>query len=374
VHILCVNYQYVRDAGTAEELLDQFVTLRECARALANEGARVTVLQRFHRDAELERDGVRYLFRADRYGPTPSRFEIPRAFHRTARDIDATVVQVSGLLFPFQVRALRATLHPSCALVVQDHASAPSRRWPLVQRWCFRGVDGFLFTTRAQAKPWRDRGVITRDQFVYDVLEGSTRLRFGDRTAARARTGLTGAPVVLWVGRLIALKDPLVVLRGFAAISRDLPEARLYMVYQDDTLLPEVKAALPKNVVLLGARKHAELQDLYNSADYFVLGSHSEGSGYALLEALACGVVPVVTDIPSLRQITYGGRIGALWAPGDAQAFAAAFGRAVKAAHTPEAIAADFERRLSFAAIARDSIDVYRDVAQRRARSSNSGT
>ncbi len=373
MHILCANYPYVREAVTEEDLLDRFVTLRECARAIAAQGAQVTVLQRFHRDAERERDGVRYVFRADQYGPTLSRFEIPRAFNRTAREIGATVVHANGLLFPFQIRSLRAALDPSCALVVQDHAGAPSRRWPLVQRWCLRGVDGFLFTTREQAIPWQARRVIG-DQPIYEVLEGSTLLRFGDRAAARARTGLTGTPVILWVGRLIALKDPLVVLRGFATVARQLPEARLYMVYQDDTLLPDVKAALPENVVLLGSRPQAELQDLYSSADYFVLGSHSESGGYALLEALACGVVPVVTDIPSWRRITDGGRIGALWPPGDADAFAAAFQRALTAGHTPQDIAADFERRLSFAAIARDSMRAYEDVAQRRANSSRSGS
>jgi glycosyltransferase involved in cell wall biosynthesis len=362
VRILCVNYQYVREAVTAEDLLDRFVTLRECATAIAAAGADVTVLQRFHRDAELERDGVHYIFRADRYGPTPSRFQIPRAFHRAARDVGATVVHVSGLLFPLQIRALRQTLPRSCGLVVQDHASVPSRRWAFVQRWCYRDVDGFFFVSREQAIPWR----VTP---VYEVLEGSTSFRASDRTRARARTGMTGDPIVLWVGRLIALKDPQVVLQGFASFLRDAPNARLYMVYPETTPPP-----VGDRVVLLGPRPHAELEDIYNSADYFVLGSHSEGSGYALLEALACGVTPIVTDIPSFRQITDNGRMGALWPPGDAEACTAALRRAWPPSQTPEQIAADFQQRLSFAAIARDSMRAYEDVARRRANSSSSGT
>ena len=62
----------------------------------------------------------------------------------------------------------------------------------------------------------------------------------------------------------------------------------------------------------------------------FVSGSHSEGSGYALIEAMSAGVVPVVTDIPSFRAIA--GDCGARWPPGDAGAFADALLTRVRAA------------------------------------------
>ena len=45
------------------------------------------------------------------------------------------------------------------------------------------------------------------------------------------------------------------------------------------------------------------MPNYYGAADVFVSGSHSEGSGYALIEAMSAGVVPVVTDIPSFRAI-----------------------------------------------------------------------
>jgi glycosyltransferase involved in cell wall biosynthesis len=52
-----------------------------------------------------------------------------------------------------------------------------------------------------------------------------------------------------------------------------------------------------------------------------MLGSHFEGSGYSLVEAMSCGVVPIVTDIPAFRMITNRGTIGALWKCGDADSF-----------------------------------------------------
>ena len=42
----------------------------------------------------------------------------------------------------------------------------------------------------------------------------------------------------------------------------------------------------------------------YSAADLFVVGSHHEGSGYSLMEACACGAMPVVTDIPTFRLLT----------------------------------------------------------------------
>ena len=64
----------------------------------------------------------------------------------------------------------------------------------------------------------------------------------------------------------------------------------------------------------LGRLPHERLAAYYSAADIFVSGSHREGSGYALIEAMACGAIPCVTDIPSFRAIT--GGCGALLAGG----------------------------------------------------------
>src|SRR5207247_434398 len=135
-----------------------------------------------------------------------------------------------------------------------------------------------------------------------------------------ARTAL------LWVGRLNANKDPLTVLDGFERSLGALPAATVTMIYTAEDLLPAVReriersAVLKERVRLVGTVPHARLPEFYSAADMFVLGSHREGSGYALMEACACGAVPVVTDIPTFRLLT-GGVVGALWTPGDAAAF-----------------------------------------------------
>jgi len=284
-------------------------------------------------------------------------------------------VHLNGLLYPLQARALRALLPSSCPIAAQHHAERPRRgARGALQRWGLGAVDGFLFAARELAQTWLQHGLIRRSQPIYEIAEGSNWFRPRDRAAARARTHIHGDPALLWVGRLDINKDPLTVLAGFERVLARAPGARLHMIYGDDPLLPEVRAriawsaALRASVVLLGKRPYHEMEDYYNSADYFVLGSHHEGSGYALAEALACGVVPIVTDIPSFRVMTDGGALGALWSPGDAQALAAAIDAALRRPREVLAAAARrfFEARLSYPSIGRHALAAYDELAARR--------
>jgi glycosyltransferase involved in cell wall biosynthesis len=102
------------------------------------------------------------------------------------------------------------------------------------------------------------------------------------------------------------------------------------------------------------------------AADVFVLGSHHEGSGYSLIEALACGLPPVVTDIPSFRVLTGRGAVGRLWPCGDSAALTRALvaaGRADPALRT--AVRGHFVRELSFAAVGRKLSAMYAEVRER---------
>jgi glycosyltransferase involved in cell wall biosynthesis len=119
-------------------------------------------------------------------------------------------------------------------------------------------------------------------------------------------------------------------------------------------------------VHLLGFRPHEQIEQLMRAADVFVTGSHREGSGYSVIEALACGLPPVVTDIPSFRTLTGAGRVGALWPCDDVQALTAAV-LALAARLGPElrtAVRAHFENELSFGALGAKLVAMYRDVVQ----------
>src|SRR5690606_32676086 len=160
-----------------------------------------------------------------------------------------------------------------------------------------------------------------------------------------------------------------------------LPGLQLWCCYTDAALLDAVRArlaaepALAARVHLLGRLSHEQVQDVLRAADFLVLGSHAEGSGYAVIEALACGATPLVTDIPSFRRITAGGAYGALSPPGDAAAMARALvdRAALDRDALRRAARAHFERALSFDAVGEELRAAYRALAAGRLRAHAAG-
>jgi glycosyltransferase involved in cell wall biosynthesis len=129
----------------------------------------------------------------------------------------------------------------------------------------------------------------------------------------------------------------------------------------------ERSPALIGRVHLAGGVAHERMALYFSAADLFVVGSHHEGSGYSLMEACACGAVPVVTDIPTFRLMT-GGVVGALWTPGDAAGFSSALVEVSRRDLDAERarLVDRFARELSWQAIGRRAIEIYEEVLRRR--------
>jgi glycosyltransferase involved in cell wall biosynthesis len=108
------------------------------------------------------------------------------------------------------------------------------------------------------------------------------------------------------------------------------------------------------SVILVGQKPHEELQYWFNSADVFISGSHYEGSGTAVCEAMSCGCVPLVTDIPSFKMITDNGKCGLLYPPGDEDMLLSALIATEKMnmAEKRDLSLEHFGKKLSFKAIA----------------------
>jgi glycosyltransferase involved in cell wall biosynthesis len=368
-----------------EAVLARYRTLCGWAGALAEAGAdRVTVVQRFSRDLVLRRGAVDYRFVAERGATPTARWFWGRRMANLLRALQPDVVHVDGMVFPLFVRTLRFRLPPACAIVVQDHGGihegSPgfgSTAWRAFHRLGLGAADGFLFTARALAAPWVRSGIVGAEQAVHEVPESSTDLHTRP-DGEQASPSLPGRPAILWVGRLDANKDPVTILDGFERVSGRLPEAHLTFVFGADQLAPQVRAraaalpALADRVHLRGALPHAALPPLYRGADLFVLGSHHEGSSFALIEALAFGVTPVVTDIPSFVALTGAGRVGALFPPGDVDALARSLERLGNAADLSArraGVRAHFDRELSWSAVAQKALASYAAAAAaRRAR------
>jgi glycosyltransferase involved in cell wall biosynthesis len=377
MRIVQANAVYDADAKTPNDLLDRYFTLTEWSTAVARAGAEVSVVQRFHTATTVERDGIRYEFVTDKDSPWLSTTGAPPPFIDAIAREAADVIHVNGLIFPGLVEAIRGKAKPRTVIVAQHHGgefplrgSGLSGIW-LRKRWYrgLAGADALSFTAAEQAEPWRAAGVIA-NQRVIEIIEASTTMRSVSRERARTAIGVDGSPLILWVGRLTTNKDPLTVLDGLERVLPRLPVAKVLMVFGDNTLVENVdqrvraSALLLDRVTLVGRLDRAELPNYYAAADVFISGSHYEGSGYALIEAMSAGVVPVVTDIPSFRAIA--GDTGARWTPGDAEDFARALA-AVCAADLDgqkEAAKARFDHFLGWDAIGRRTVAEYSAITR----------
>lgn len=249
---------------------------------------------------------------------------LPIRFHRYVKSLRPDVVIVHGLIVPWQVILLRLQLGRTARIFIQHHSEKLSR-FPrtLLQRMADKYIDAYLFTSSEQAEPWLNKGIIADRAKVKQLFEGSSAFGPSDRSEARKRTGITGNSVYLWVGRLISIKDPLTVVRAFVRFLRQGNKADLYMIFQTTDLLDDVKALLEvhadvaSSIHLVGKVDHDELVYWYNSADFFVLGSYDEATNISLCEAMSCGCIPILTDIPAFRAMTGNGKCGLLFPPGN---------------------------------------------------------
>jgi glycosyltransferase involved in cell wall biosynthesis len=381
IRIASLNLAYDERLATPDALLDAYHTLTGWSAALARAGALVHVVQRFATAAGRQRDEIDYSFVAD------DDTAMPRPWDRLTGAAGAVlaarpdIVHVNGLMFPGAVRTLREVLPRPTAIVLQDHSGALPRSlpWPLdrlsATRWAeaFAAADACTFTAAALAERWRPYG-LPASLPILEIPEASTTLAPIDREAAVVQTAMTGQPALLWVGRLEPNKDPFTLLDALERALPALPEARCTMIFDAGRLERDVRARvaasslLSGRVTLTGAVRHDRMAAYYSAADVFLSASHHEGSGYALIEALACGVTPCVTTIPAFRARV--GPVGACWAPGDPADGARALlarARTVTAAERTTR-RRRFDETLHWDAIGRRTLEQYERIVAGRLR------
>jgi len=116
-----------------------------------------------------------------------------------------------------------------------------------------------------------------------------------------------GSVVLLSVGRLVPGKGFENLLRGFALALKEIPRMTL-TIRGDGPLLPSLrKLAATLNVedavTFRGRVGMSELVGLYQNADVFVLTSFAEGVPKSILEAMACGLPVICSNLPQFEDL-----------------------------------------------------------------------
>lgn len=283
------------------------------------------------------------------------------------------IVFAQGLHFPFQIIATRLFLPKKTKIVVQHHFEAPYKGIKKTfQKAADRFIDAYIFTSFGNARPWFDAKIIKDQGKCHEINEGSTSFTKRDKQESKSKTGMSGDYNFLWVGRLVSRKEPLTMLAGFKKYLEINPVARLHMIYGTDELLVDVKSflqsneALKNSVSLVGAISHEQLEKWYSAADFYVASSQDEGTSFALIESMACGCIPLITDIPASKKITDNGKFGVLYKAGSSEdLYEKLCGlEKINREEFSQSIIEHFDNKLSFKSIANDLYRVFRGFVE----------
>ena len=130
---------------------------------------------------------------------------------------------------------------------------------------------------------------------------------FLDRIDHAKRSGF------IFAGRLVEKKGVRYLLQAFSRLVKERPNEKLLVVGDgtDKKALIQLSQALglEENVTFRGAVETPELADLFNQAVIAVAPSviatdgDQEGLGLVAAEALACGCITLVSDLPAIRDV-----------------------------------------------------------------------
>lgn len=148
----------------------------------------------------------------------------------------------------------------------------------------------------------------------------------------RARLGWQDCVVALSLRSWEPIYGVDCVVRGFARAAERDERLRLILL-GGGSLAGQIQGLLAKyglhgRVHLGGTVSNSDLPRYYQAADLYLSASHSDGSSVSLMEALACGLPALVSDIPGNREWIEEGRQGWLFPDGDPEALAAKLARA----------------------------------------------
>jgi glycosyltransferase involved in cell wall biosynthesis len=179
------------------------------------------------------------------------------------------------------------------------------------------------------------------------------------------RLGLRGR-YLLCVGTLEPRKNLRAALRAFRQVADEVEDCSLVVAggrgWRNELFERELDKA-SERVVLTGYLEDEELVRLYSGADCFLFPSLSEGFGFPVLEAMACGAPVVSSDRTSLPEVV--GDAGLLVDPADEEAVAASLGEVLGSRERREELARKGRERaatFTWRRCAQQTVEIYREA------------
>lgn len=310
---------------------------------------------------ELEAEGYRSISRLTRSRWNPL---VGRKLSRLWSSERIDVVHVYDSALPMFWSGLVRRLHSRPRLVLAFHSTGklgdPVQHF-MANRMTLPVADRFISLAETHRAYLTEKLGIDASRCAVlptgiDVKRYSPRARSSE---ARRALGLPEhGPLVALVAALRPEKNHGMFVEVARRVRSTHPEAH-FLVVGDGVQRPAIEAAIRSaglggSMHLLGAR--SDLALLWTQIDIAVLTSHPvvETLPVTLLEAHACGVPAVATDVGSVREIVREAETGHLVPPGDIAGFTDRLSSLLR----------DTERRVDYGIAARRSVEARFDLAQ----------
>ncbi|HEY8966772.1 MAG TPA: glycosyltransferase family 1 protein, partial [Candidatus Methylacidiphilales bacterium] len=242
----------------------------------------------------------------------------------------------AGKLLGLRLTSIYHTDFPQYARFLSDDAFMETVTWRYMQ-WFYGQFHRIYVNSEFYRRCWIDRGIPASRLEIFprglDTSLFATKFRRADFWTRRGAK--PGVPVLLYVGRISKEKE----LGFLVDVAKELDrqgKAHVLGVVGDGPFRDEMAAALP-SAIFTGVLTGEELAAAYASADLFVFPSTTDTFGNVVIEAMACGLPVVVSDIGGPRELVTGPQRGAVVPARDLKGWAATVARFLDAPPAPEA-------------------------------------
>lgn len=315
----------------------------ELAKGMAQRGLDVAIMV-FYPGGGLERELAGYPIRLLSLNKR-GRYDIPRFLFRFIQALrryrPAFILGnlVSANLMTASARwvvpSTRRFIGLRASRIGPEYLDGLTRICNMAEKLTSRWIHGVIVNSQSGRREAVRRGFPSQKLFVIPNGVDPDRFRLDEPARMRIRRQLGVPPhsVLLGtIGRLDPLKGHLFFLEAFSQIAERFPEITGLIVGEGaPDYVQSLKASadalrISKRLIWIGYRD--DMPAIYNGLDILVSASRTEGFPNVLLEAMACGIMCVATDVGDSRVIV--GDLGIIVPSENPGALAAGVGQALE--------------------------------------------
>ena len=177
---------------------------------------------------------------------------------------------------------------------------------------------------------------------------------------------------ILWVGRFVRGKGVEYIIQAAKILVKKVPDLNFLLV-GDGSLKGEIesiieKSDLKENVKIKENIPNANMPEVYQKTDIFVLPSLNEGVPKTLLEAMACGKPVVISEFPHLQELIKNS--GLSFPKGDVHALADKIMRLIRDPELAKELGINGRKKIlkdhSWEHTVHKTIELYEEVLKRK--------